>query len=218
MSKPRICLAVTENDVAALKEAERLADLVELRLDLVGGDWPSLAKALKKPWIACNRRREEGGQGDSNEINREEVLLRAAEAGAEIIDIEYRTGNLADFVPLLKGRAKCLISYHDLTGTPSIDMLSEMVESQVEAGAEICKIVTTARNIADNLTLLKLLHEFRGVKLIAFAMGEAGVISRVLSPLAGGYMTYASVCLGKESASGQMSIQELEQIYQYLEK
>jgi 3-dehydroquinate dehydratase I len=209
---------VVENEVAALDEAEKLAGLVELRLDLIGRAWPELAKRLHKPWIACNRRMEEGGRGDPNEIKREEELLRAAEAGADIIDIEYRTGNLHDFVPLLKGRAKCLISYHDLTCTPSINALSEIIEKQVKAGAQICKIVTTARNMADNLTLLRLLHEFRGLKLIAFAMGEAGRISRILSPLAGGYLTYASVRPGKESASGQMSIQELEQIYQYLKK
>jgi 3-dehydroquinate dehydratase type I len=47
-------------------------------------------------------------------------------------------------------------------------------------------------------------------------MGQAGKISRILSPLFGGIFTYASVSKGRESAPGQLTITELREIYALL--
>ncbi len=52
---------------------------------------------------------------------------------------------------------------------------------------------------------------------MAFAMGTAGQISRVLCPLVGGYFTYASIAEGKEAAEGQVTAAELRNIYEMLE-
>jgi 3-dehydroquinate dehydratase I len=76
--------------------------------------------------------------------------------------------------------------------------------------------VTSACGFADNLTLLKLIKQFPDTDIVAFAMGEAGKISRILSPLAGGYFTYACLNAGKESADGQMTVRELLEIYNCL--
>ena len=176
-----------------------------------------MVKELKKPWIACNRIRDEGGQGGP-EIQRIEELLWAAEAGACIVDIEYRTENLREIVPLIKSRAECLISYHDTNETPAYSTLVEIVEGQIKAGASICKVVTTANEFADNLKLLKLIRRFEGEKIVAFAMGEFGRISRILSPMAGGYFTYACMAAGQESAPGQISVAELNELYDYIRK
>jgi 3-dehydroquinate dehydratase/shikimate dehydrogenase len=43
-----------------------------------------------------------------------------------------------------------------------------------------------------------------------------GLLSRVLSPLAGGYFTYASIETGKESAPGQITVKELIKTYQII--
>lgn len=216
MKKPRICVTIVDRDLESILEIERQVDLFEVRLDLVGPYWPEMVKYLKKPWIACNRSRDEGGKGDPNGVKRLEELLWAAEVGASIIDVEYRTNKLADYIPLIKSRSKCLISFHDTNGTPSYSSLVGIAESQIKAGADICKIVTTANKFEDNLTILKLISRFPEAKIVAFSMGELGRISRILSPLAGGYFTYACIERGKESASGQIPINELSQIYKYL--
>jgi 3-dehydroquinate dehydratase/shikimate dehydrogenase len=49
-------------------------------------------------------------------------------------------------------------------------------------------------------------------------MGELGVISRLLSPIFGGYFTYASVEKGKESAVGQFTVAETKKIYELIKK
>jgi len=216
MKKPRICVSIIDTNLEAIKEVEPLVDLFEIRLDLVGQDWPELVKFINKPWIACHRSRQEGGRADPDDIKRVEDLLWAAEVGACLVDIEYRTKNLAEIVPLIKSRTKCLISFHDMIQTPSNETLIGIVESQIKAGADICKIVTTAQNFTDNLTMLKLIHQFPENKIVAFAMGEIGKPSRILSPLAGGYFTYACIQPGKESASGQIAVKELYEIYRYI--
>lgn len=218
MQKPRICAAIVENDPQTVKQFESLVDFFEVRLDLVGPSWPALVKEIKKPWIACNRRPQEGGKGQPDENQRIGELLRAVEAGAAIADIELGSKDLARFVPLLKTRAKCLVSFHETSGTPTLESLQEIVRDEIRAGADICKVVTSAREFSDNLTLLRLIKQFPGRDIVAFAMGEAGRISRVLSPLAGGYFTYACLNSGKESAAGQVPVRELLEIYNCLKQ
>jgi 3-dehydroquinate dehydratase I len=213
MPKPRICVTLVENSLEPAKEIESIVDFFEIRLDLVGPDWPELARGLKKPWIACNRSTEEGGKGPADETQRVEELLKAVEAGATIVDLELNTKNLEKFVPLIKARAKCLLSFHNVLETPSADALAEIVKRQIAAGADICKIVTIARKFDDNTLMLELIRQFPGANIVAFAMGEEGKISRILSPLAGGYFTYACMTDGKESAAGQIPVRELSRIY-----
>jgi 3-dehydroquinate dehydratase I len=213
MQKPKICATIVESNLDLIRELENEVDLFEVRMDLVGPGWPDLVKQIKKPWLACNRSPDEGGRGDQDQVKRVAELLHAAEAGASIVDIEYRTRNLTEIVPLIKSKAACLLSFHDQTGTPAYEKLLEIVEGQLKAGADICKIVTLARSFADNIVILKLLNHFQEVKLVAFCMSEAGRVSRILSPLAGGFLAYASLAKGKESASGQLTIREMKEIY-----
>ena len=86
-------------------------------------------------------------------------------------------------------------------------------EQELRAGADICKVVTTARSFGDNLTVLQLLGAFPENRLVAFAMGPLGIESRVLAPLVGGDFTYASVDRGKEAAPGQITATELRRLY-----
>jgi 3-dehydroquinate dehydratase type I len=214
VNRPRICAVIIDNNLAVVKQAEEPADLFEVRIDLIGDSWRELAKQLDKPWIACNRVSAEGGQWGSSETERVAELLEAVELGADIIDIELGAIGLAEAIRLIKGRAKCLLSFHDLTGTPSLNRLREVVQQQLAAGADICKVVTTAQSFEDNITVLQLISEFPSVKIVSFAMGHWGLVSRVLCPLVGSDFTYASTSKGKESASGQITAKDLRKLYE----
>ena len=214
MKKPRICAVMVNNDREAVKKVEPLVDLFEVRIDIIGDSWQELVKQFKKPWIACNRRADEGGKWEGNEAKRIEELLKAIELGVDIIDLEFRTGNLRQTMELIKKRAKCLLSFHELRGTPPLNSLREMVQGQLEAGADICKVVTTAQRLEDNLSILQLISEFPKTRIVALAMGSLGFASRVLGPLVGGDFTYASIEPGQESASGQITVRELRKLYE----
>ena len=56
----------------------------------------------------------------------------------------------------------------------------------------------------------------RGQDIIAFSMGPTGKYSRVIAPLLGGYLTFAVLEAGQESAPGQLTVQELLSIWEIL--
>ena len=214
MNKPRICAVIVNDDLEAVKDIEPLVDLFEVRIDLIGEGWQKVAMKLKKPWIATNRTIDEGGKWEGKEARRIERLLEAIELGADMVDVEFRTKNLENIVPLVKKRVKCILSFHDLEKTPPLEEMREVVKRQLKARADVCKVVTTAKEFEDNLAVLQLISEFPENKLVAFAMGALGQISRILSPFAGADFTYASIERGKESAPGQITVKELLKIYE----
>ena len=218
MNRPRICAVIVSKDLAGIKEIEPLVDLFEVRIDLIGDGWQELIKQLNQPWIACNRRLDEGGRWEKGEAKRIDELLKATELGADIIDIELRTANLSEAIGLIKPRAKCLVSFHDLKGTPPFDEMREIVQRQLEADADVCKVVTTAQSFEDNVTVLQLISAFPNIKVVALAMGHLGLTSRILCPLVGGDFTYASTEKGKESAAGQITATSLRKIYEMVAK
>jgi 3-dehydroquinate dehydratase type I len=77
-------------------------------------------------------------------------------------------------------------------------------------------VITTAQRFEDNLAVLQLIAEFPRTKIISFAMGPLGLASRILCPLVGGYLTYASIEEGKESAPGQITVRDLRAIYEMM--
>jgi 3-dehydroquinate dehydratase type I len=200
--------------MAAVKKIEPIVDLFEVRIDLIGDKWTDVARQLKKPWIACNRMVEEGGNWEGNEARRIERLLQAVELGAKIVDIEYNAKNVDNIIKLIKKRADCLLSFHDFQKTPSLDVLKQIVNKELKAGADICKVVTTAQNFEDNLAVMRLFSEFPDVKMVAFAMGTQGFISRVMAPLIGAHFTYGAVQKGNESAPGQLPVSDMLAVYE----
>ena len=216
MKRPRICAVIVNKDLAAIKAIEPLVELFEVRIDLIGDGWQKVVKQLHKPWIACNRSAEEGGKWEGDEARKIAELVTATELGADIVDIELNTRNLEAALPVIKKRAKCLLSFHELEKTPPLDKMKAIVQKELEAGADICKVITTAQRFGDSLAVLQLIAEFPGTKIISFAMGPLGLASRILCPLVGGYLTYASIEEGKASAPGQITVRDLRAIYEMM--
>jgi len=213
MNRPRICASIIKGDLDDIKRVAPLVDLYEVRIDLIGSDWREVVRHLGKPWIACNRKPSEGGNWRGGEKERIAELLSTLELGVAIVDVELSTENLSEVVTQIKKRAECLISHHDVEKTPSLDTMKEMVQKQLAAGADIAKVVTTARKFEDSVSTLRLIQEFPRARIVSFAMGPLGLVSRLLCPLVGGEFTYASMAPGREAASGQITADALRQIY-----
>jgi len=217
MNAPCVCAVITTQDIASVRQAEPLADLFEVRIDMIGKGWKDIARALKKPWIATNRLKAEGGLWDGSEEARRDELLSALKMGAGMVDIELAAPDLDEIVPVIKKKAKCLISRHDMRRTPPAMELRRIIEDELAAGADICKLVTTARSFDDNTRVLGMISKFRPSEVVAFAMGPRGQMSRILCPLCGGAFTYAAASEGIESASGQLTVSQLRRIYELIQ-
>lgn len=219
-----ICIPIVaptlKQALADIDSAKELADLIELRVDLMDDpDIPALLKAAGKPCIVTNRTKREGGQFKGSEEQRIRLLRHAIDVGADYIDIEASTSK--DLLqPVLAARAKTrvILSYHDFTRTP--DRLESIYEIMKELSPDVIKIITYAMDINDNLAVFNLLKRANrdGRKLISFCMGEKGEVSRILSPLMGGFLTFGSLETGKESAPGQITATVLRNVYRVHEK
>jgi 3-dehydroquinate dehydratase type I len=202
------------------KAEESNADLIEVRLDCLK-DYRKLADLAthgKTPKIATNKPRRCQGNFSGSETEQRQILLSAAENGFEYVDVELTQPKLKDIIRELKSLGvKPIVSFHDFAETLSLPELNTILEREIASGADVCKIVTTAERVEDNLTILNFTSvACRKAKIVCFAMGELGKVSRLLSPLFGGCFTFASLERGGETAAGQMTVQEMKAAYELL--
>jgi 3-dehydroquinate dehydratase type I len=224
MGKPKICVVITATGVGeAIREINEVEqfqpDIIEVRLDYLKDhdELYHIREATKLSLIATNRPLAQGGKYKGNEKQRLEILREASTAGFNFIDLEVTMKSAKKTGMELKDNgSKLILSHHDFSSTPEMDELERIMGMGIEAGADICKIIGTSLSLKDNLKYLWFLDKHRDVKLICFGMGQAGKISRILSPLFGGFFTYASLSKGRESAPGQLTIKELQEIYSLL--
>jgi len=112
---------------------------------------------------------------------------------------------------------KPIISFHDFDKTPSSSQLNVVLRKEIDSGADVCKIVTTARLVEDNLTVLDFVSKAsKNARMVCFSMGDLGKPSRLLSPVFGAFFTIASLESGRKTASGQFTIQEMRTLYEAL--
>jgi 3-dehydroquinate dehydratase type I len=222
---PKICVSIlpktTAEALRLIEKAENAhADLIEVRLDCLKdynalGDVAAHGKTSK---IATNKLYSRHGKFSGTETEQLQLLLNAAKNGFEYVDIELSIPKLKETVKELKLLSvKPIVSFHDFAETPSLSELNNILEREIASGADVCKIVTTAKRIEDNLVLLNFASPASSkAKVVCFAMGELGKVSRLLSPLFGGYFTFASLERGSETAAGQITIQEMKTTYNLL--
>ena len=145
--------------------------------------------------------------------------MTAVEEGFHYVDLDLEIRNLQRIIDQVRSKgAKIILSHHDHSRTPEPHDLATKLKEFYKFKPDICKIVTTAHRMDDNLTILEFLNSnHREFPLVSFAMGPMGVWSRLLAPLYGAQFTYASLRRGQETAPGQTPINEMRQIYQTLE-
>jgi len=223
--RPKICVSVMESTVRRTTRALRKLehedpDFVEIRFDAMKStrSISEIRDATDRPLIATYRSRGQSGLFSGTEEMRMKTLTQAAEDGFDYVDVELNVKDFTKTVRQLKQHgARVIVSYHDRNGTPPQRALESILEREKRAGGEICKIVGTAKNYADSLRCLTFVNEHaRGTRLVCFCMGRLGIASRVLSPVFGAYFTFASPSSGRETASGQISIDKLRALYKEL--
>ena len=216
LEAPAVCGSVIGESLGSMrnglrKATEQGADLVELRIDGMRDrtGWQELLKT-GLPAIVTNRPEREGGRFKGDEGGRIGSLLEGIDGGAACVDVELSTEKALLGRVLSNARkrgASVLMSYHNLTSTPKADELIEEVKKMVLAGCDIAKVVTFAEDRVDALRVLDFLVRVQDetrVPVIAFAMGDAGRISRIAAPLLGSPIVYAAA--GEVTAPGQLDV------------
>jgi 3-dehydroquinate dehydratase type I len=222
---PRICVSILpKNNLEALtlikKAEEAQASLIEVRLDCFEAyrGLSELVKSTKIPLIATNKHTSEKGFFAGTEAERQRILLNAAETGFEYVDVNLSSPKNQETIEKLKqSGAKGIVSYHKFDGALSVPEMEKVLEQEIASGASVCKIIGTAEKIEDNIAVLDFVASHSSkAKLVCFCMGEAGKVSRLLSPMFGAFFTFASLEQGNETAEGQMTIGEMQVAYDLL--
>ena len=222
-----ICVSIIarDNETALKKMREAgdkaLIDMFEIRLDLMETfDIAELIHGAPKPLLVTYRSKGEGGAGSANPETRTTYLVKAADEGAALVDVEWRhPPHLREKIFHAGGRDRIVLSAHFCDGTPEMAELEDILEAGMRTEAGIIKIVTHANQWEDNLRVLQLIpkaHD-KGTRIAAFCMGRPGRISRVFSHMMGGYLTFVSLGAGQESASVQIDIGDLETILRIMQ-
>ena len=189
--------------------------MAEIRLDKVNFSVPEVTKLFlsHKNLIATCRAES------VSEEKRLELLTASIKAGASHVDIELESTDVFknNIIKLAKkNNSKIIISYHNYEKTPNKRELDQILSWCFDSGAEIAKIACKVTSVKDNARLLSLYDNDKQV--IAIGMGELGKITRVVAPILGAPFTYASYEKGKETASGQIDKETLNNLMETLKR
>jgi 3-dehydroquinate dehydratase/shikimate dehydrogenase len=180
--------------------------------------------------VTCRSAKEGGGfaGGESDRVDLYEKLVRgegkrshppryidieSAALGAapmEASRISNLLENAADDRDLSTG---LIVSSHDFQSRPQ-DLTRRVLAMRELPHAGVIKIAFRARSLRDNLELFELLRE-SDRPMIALGMGEFGLMSRVLAPKFGGFLTFASLRPETVTAPGQPTVSDLLGLYRF---
>jgi 3-dehydroquinate dehydratase-1 len=219
---------------------DKRPDLIEFRFDYINEAkfiTHSFLKELmsivppKFPKIFTFRRKQEGGQYDLSVNERLEVLSRLIEEKPDYLDIEIKSESivLKSLIGLAyDNNVKLIFSYHNfeksITYEETIEILTRFNEKLKQIlfidlnklDESIFKIILTAQVFDDNIKVLNICKKLsqQDKKFVCFAMGELGILSRILCVKFGSLWTYGS--LEEKTAPGQIKIEKIREIHQLL--
>ncbi len=229
---PKVCVPLTGETLPEVvreagKAAEAGADLIEWRMDFLKEPCreDSLEEALfmisaaapDTPLIFTIRTRAEGGNIDLTEHEYASLNQTAAESGkADLIDVEYERDPAAMELLIRKiGRlgALTIASTHDFSGTEDDETLLQTFRDLDASGADIIKMAVMPECESDTDRLMECTRrassEITEKPVIAMAMGENGVKSRIEGEIFGSSVTFGTT--GRASAPGQLPVRELKE-------
>jgi len=221
---PRVCVAVVGEDAAnILERAESLVrdnPFMEFRLDYLSNPASGLPKLKhfldmhpEATVIATCRRVVNGGKFKGSSAAQLDILLKAADIGFQLVDIELQSAQVLKPAELtdLKDRVGVILSFHDFKATKKLE---ETFAEMRRYPADFYKVVSTATTLSDNVQMMKFLQAHSAQhEMVGLCMGEQGLISRVLGVRAGSVFTFGSATRGEETAPGQVTAGELRDTY-----
>jgi 3-dehydroquinate dehydratase-1 len=220
----RICVSIGANTIkelsTSIKKALDLSDFLEIRFDFLDQSEISssiqIIESIKSRSVFTLRSSEQQGKFTGNKFERLKLLKMLYDTNPMLLDVEYDTITTDHSINnYLKDKSNVLISWHNFFSTPSDEYLEKKIYEMKKFSNNI-KLVTMATTIKDSLRLLNLYDKLQDINLITFAMGNCGIISRILCTFYGSPFTYGS--LEKTIAPGQLSVIEMRRIYDRINK
>lgn len=211
-----ICISIPEKNMDKCLAVAGESDMAEIRIDMAGFDEQEVRMIFSKAKTSLIATCRPELVKDPLRLK---LLKAAIDAGAAYVDIESdaETNLKQELIHYAKSnKCKVIISYHNYENTPDTKVLHSVIDACFDSGADIVKIATTAHTPADSARIIGLYDKY--TSLVALAMGEAGKITRVANLYSGSPFTYASISDEQKTATGQLSVFEIEFIKTIIDK
>jgi 3-dehydroquinate dehydratase/shikimate dehydrogenase len=221
-----VCVERSSELLTAIQRASAIADLIELRLDYLAENERQPALPILKGWLNSSdnaailtfRPVEQGGHTAADlDTRRRFWTALISLSGQAWFDMEFALVlNFAD-EPQTDDRSidwsRVICSHHDFTGIPS--ELDQLYQRMAATPARILKIAVRADDVIDCLPVFRLVEraQSEGREMIAIAMGQSGIMTRILGPSRGSFLTYAAIDDEGASAPGQLTANKLRDVY-----
>ncbi len=214
----RICTPVVgetiEQFLENLKKTQEVSEFVELRVDTIRAlsmdHMRTIREATHTESILTCRSKDEGGEYTDPEDQRVKLLQRGIGL-FEYVDLELSTVQAHDFS--CDEKTKIILSYHNFIETPSYWDMQKVIFEMNKYKPDILKIATMVNEEYEAGKIYRMLtNKPKDENRIVIGMGEKGRMTRILGPLLGSYLTFASTPWG-ESAPGQIELEEMKKIY-----
>jgi 3-dehydroquinate dehydratase I len=218
---PKICVSIGTPNLEVLRRdidrALATADFAEVRFDYFAkADIAAAVRAVvrdRERLVFTLRSEKEGGKftGDANEYGN--IVSYLGSARPMLLDIEFENSwafNWRGFP-----NEMILLSQHYKENTPRAHELRLRRLDMTLSCDNVVKIVTKANAYEDVNNVLSLYDHFddefsSGTKLIAFAMGELGVRSRIKSAIHP-RSPFGFATLDKAVAPGQLTVEQMQE-------
>ena len=228
-------VGVTEEEIlASAKEiAAAKPDIMEWRIDYYEAGIKdnekliATAKSLRDvvgelPILVTFRTKNEGGVlelGEDEYLDLVATVVSNRLGDAVDIELFHDEERVKDLVKQAHNyNVVVIMSNHDFEKVPAKDVIEFRLKKMAELGADVPKLACMPHSADDVLTLLSATndaHKALANPIITMAMADLGKVSRIAGQVFGSCLSFGAV--GKTSAPGQLSIEDLRNAENYLE-
>lgn len=228
-------VGVTEEEIldSAKEIAAAKPDIMEWRIDYYEAGIKdnekliATAKALRDvvgelPILVTFRTKNEGGVlelGEDEYLDLVATVVTNRLGDAVDIELFHDEERVKDLVKQAHNyNVVVIMSNHDFEKVPAKDVIEFRLKKMAELGADVPKLACMPHSADDVLTLLSATNDARkalSTPIITMAMADLGKVSRIAGQVFGSCLSFGAV--GKTSAPGQLSIEDLRNAENYLE-
>ena len=197
---------------AGIKDNEKLIATAKALRDVVG----------ELPILVTFRTKNEGGVlelGEDEYLDLVATVVTNRLGDAVDIELFHDEERVKDLVKQAHNyNVVVIMSNHDFEKVPAKDVIEFRLKKMADLGADVPKLACMPHSADDVLTLLSATNNARkalSTPIITMAMADLGKVSRIAGQVFGSCLSFGAV--GKTSAPGQLSIEDLRNAENYLE-
>ena len=201
------CVSIGIKDYKKALEVIGEYEMAEIRLDLCDFD----RRQVKEIFSSHDNLIATYRKGEETLEYRDSIIKTAVAYGAAWLDLDMDyndDGYISGLKDFCSGyNTKLILSVHNYNETPTIEKIKAYIQKANNLNADLIKLVFYSNSEADNERVLSLYKE--NTDIIAFNMGELGMVTRVASIELGAPFTYVGLD-GETTAPGQMTISQIK--------